>query len=474
MPLDICPTGRCRGLGEPDELEQLGALGARRRRTRRAAGAARAARRRSASRGSGTARRGSRARAGPRASRPARPRPARVPAVGRTSPQAIFTSVDLPAPFGPEQPEQLALADLEPDAAQRLGAPVASCGGPLRRARASLHVALASRAMATRACTESPPPLHWTGTTPADPRPDAAPGRGVVLELHGTPDTVEAIKRLAVRGAPLIGVAAAYGLAMELARDETPEALERAAALMAGARPTARNLGWAVERVTAAALAAPGRMADAAREAAEQIHREDEAASAALARHGADALEAVLPDGPVAVMTHCNSGALAASGRGTGARRDRRARRPPAGDRARLRGAPAAAGRAADRVGVRAARARPRAARRLRRRRPDRAAARSHAVVTGFDRVAANGDVANKVGTYGLALAARAARIPFVAAGPSSSVDLRLRDRRRDRDRGARRRRGPPRRRRAADRRGHAACATRRSTSPPRSSCGGW
>ena len=139
-----------------------------------------------------------------------------------------------------------------------------------------------------------------------------------MLELHGTPDTVEAIKRLAVRGAPLIGVAAAYGLAMELARDESPEALERAAALMAGARPTARNLGWAVERVTTAALAQPDRMADAAREAAEQIHREDEAASAALARHGADALETVLPDGPVAVMTHCNSGALAASGRGTG------------------------------------------------------------------------------------------------------------------------------------------------------------
>ncbi|MFV0966571.1 hypothetical protein QMN05_29835, partial [Klebsiella pneumoniae] len=87
--------------------------------------------------------------------------------------------------------------------------------------------------------------------------------------LSGKPErwaySIEAIKRLAVRGAPLIGVAAAYGLAMELAHDESPEALERAAALMAGARPTARNLGWAVERVTAAALAAPGRMADAAR-----------------------------------------------------------------------------------------------------------------------------------------------------------------------------------------------------------------
>ena len=109
-----------------------------------------------------------------------------------------------------------------------------------------------------------------------------------------------------------------------------------------------------------------------------------------------------------------------------------------------------------------------------RRRRADRAAARSHAVVTGFDRVAANGDVANKVGTYGLALAARAARIPFVAAGPSSSVDLRLATgdaieiEERDADEVR------ARRRRAADRRGHARAATRRSTSRPPSSCGRW
>src|SRR5215211_1816324 len=154
--------------------------------------------------------------------------------------------------------------------------------------------------MAASPCTESPSPLHWDGTTLRILDQTRLPAEEVVLELHGAPDTIEAIKRLAVRGAPLIGVAAAYGLAMEIARDETPEALERAAALMAGAR------------------GAPDRMADAAREAAEQIHREDEAASAALARHGADALAAVLPDGPVAVMTHCNSGALAASGRGTG------------------------------------------------------------------------------------------------------------------------------------------------------------
>jgi S-methyl-5-thioribose-1-phosphate isomerase len=237
-----------------------------------------------------------------------------------------------------------------------------------------------------------------------------------VIRLTGAADTADAIRRLAVRGAPLIGIAAAYGLAMEVARD--PDALERAAALLAGARPTARNLGWAVERVVAAGP-------DAAREEAEAIEREDVAASAGLSRLGADAFEAVLPPGPVTVMTHCNAGALAAMGRGTAL-----------GVIAEL----------ADRreVHVLACEARPllQGARltvwELRRLGiahellVDAAAAgllrtgAAHAVVTGFDRVAANGDVANKVGTYGLALAAHAAGVPFMAAGPSSTVDLRL------------------------------------------------
>ena len=105
-------------------------------------------------------------------------------------------------------------------------------------------------------------------------------------------------------------MAAAYGLAMAVADD--PSALDAAADRLAGARPTARNLAWAVERVRAAAR---GGGADAARSEAEAIHREDEAASAALARHGANLLEDMLPSGRV--MTHCNTGALAASGRGT-------------------------------------------------------------------------------------------------------------------------------------------------------------
>ena len=143
-------------------------------------------------------------------------------------------------------------------------------------------------------------------------RPDAAAGaRGACSCSTGAEDTAQAIERLAVRGAPLIGVAAAYGLAMEVAREPSLGALERGAERLATCRPTARNLAWAVERVRAAALAAgPVRLAGAAREAAEAIQREDEAASAALAEHGADAARrgAARPARST-VMTHCNSGA---------------------------------------------------------------------------------------------------------------------------------------------------------------------
>src|SRR5918992_5726715 len=212
---------------------------------------------------------------------------------------------------------------------------------------------------------------------------------------------------------------------MEAARPPPAEALERAAALLAGARPTARNLGWAVERVVAAALAVPDDLPGAARETAEAIQREDEAASAALARHGAAALEAVLPSGPITVMTHCNSGALAASGRGTGLGviaelADRRELQVLACEaRPLLQGARLTVWELA-RLGIAHALLVDAAAPGLLR------TGAAHAVVTGFDRVAANGDMANKVGTYGLALAAKTAGVPFVAAGPSSSIDLRL------------------------------------------------
>jgi methylthioribose-1-phosphate isomerase len=272
------------------------------------------------------------------------------------------------------------------------------------------------------ATTLSPPPLRWDGERLHVLDQTRLPAQEVVLVLEGAEDTARAIERLAVRGAPLIGVAAAFGLAMEVTREPSLGTLERGAARLATCRPTARNLAWAVERVRAAAETGGP---EAARAEAEAIHREDEAASAALARHGADLLEAVAPSGRL--MTHCNTGALAASGRGTALAviaelADRRPVRVLACEaRPLLQGARLTVWELG-RLGIEHELAVDGAAPGLIRR------GAVDAVITGCDRVAANGDVANKVGTYGLALAAGAAGIPFVVAGPSSSVDLALAD----------------------------------------------
>jgi methylthioribose-1-phosphate isomerase len=267
----------------------------------------------------------------------------------------------------------------------------------------------------------SPAPLRWDGERLHVIDQTRLPAHEEVITLTGARDTADAIVRLAVRGAPLIGVTAAYGLAMEVTRD--PESLESAAAFLAAARPTAVNLAWAVERVRRAAAGAadPGA---AARAEAEAIHRSDEAASAALSRHGAD----LLSEHDVSrVMTHCNTGCLAASGRGTalGVIAELAERRPlhvlACEARPLLQGSRLTVWELG-RLGIDHALVVDAAAAGLIRR------GEVDCVITGFDRVAANGDVANKVGTYGLALAARAAGIPFVVAGPSSSVDMALAD----------------------------------------------
>jgi methylthioribose-1-phosphate isomerase len=239
------------------------------------------------------------------------------------------------------------------------------------------------------------------------------------LELTSAADVAAAIKRLSIRGAPLIGVAAGYGLALELHRDPGDASLDSAAKLLREARPTAVNLARAVDRVTAVARRAPtAERAATALAEARAIEAEEEAASDAMARHGAELLRDVRR-----IMTHCNTGALAAPGRGT---------------------ALAVIAELADRGGleeVLATESRPllQGARLTvyelehlnipHRLVVDSAAAgliAAHAVdavIVGCDRVAANGDVANKVGTYGLALACNAAGIPFVVAGPTSTVD---------------------------------------------------
>jgi methylthioribose-1-phosphate isomerase len=239
------------------------------------------------------------------------------------------------------------------------------------------------------------------------------------LGLRSAGEVAGAIRRLAIRGAPLIGVAAAYGMALELQREATPQALERSRRELVSARPTAVNLAWAVERVVAAALAASDRdMAAAALAEARAIHRAEEQASAAMARHGADLLAGVRR-----VMTHCNTGALAAPGGGTALaviaelwNRGGLADVIATESRPLLQGARLTVYELA-RLGIPHELIVDSAAAGL------IAAGAVDAVIVGCDRVAANGDVANKVGTYGLALAAHAAGIPFVVAGPTSTID---------------------------------------------------
>ena len=233
---------------------------------------------------------------------------------------------------------------------------------------------------------------------------------------------IDAIRRLAVRGAPLIGVAAAYGVALDAERgDGSLPALREAAAKLRAARPTAVNLAYAVDRVMAACEGlARGELAAASLAEARRLHAEEEAASAAMSRAGADWLAA---RGVRRLLTHCNTGSLAVPGGGSAL------------------GVIAELGRRGGVELVLATETRPllQGARLTvwelgRLGLPhqlivDAAAAgliargEVDAVLVGCDRVAANGDVANKVGTYGHALAAAAAGIPFVVAGPVTTID---------------------------------------------------
>jgi methylthioribose-1-phosphate isomerase len=241
------------------------------------------------------------------------------------------------------------------------------------------------------------------------------------LELRTAEDVAAAIRRLAIRGAPLIGVAAAYGIVLELANDPSLETLERACALLRNARPTAVNLAWAVDRVQRAVTngLSGGDLVGTALEEARRIDAEEEAASDAIAAHGADLLA-----GARRILTHCNTGALAAPGRGTALAviaelADRGSLESVLATESRplLQGARLTAYELAT-LGIPHELIVDSAAAGL------IASGAVDAAIVGCDRVAANGDVANKVGTYGLALAAHAAGIPFVVAGPTSTIDL--------------------------------------------------
>jgi methylthioribose-1-phosphate isomerase len=239
-------------------------------------------------------------------------------------------------------------------------------------------------------------------------------------------ELVEAIRALAVRGAPLLGIAGAYGVALAAARGCD---VEEAASGLEAARPTAVNLAVGVRRARAAYLAAfaegggQKQGAEAALAAARALHREDAEASARMAGHGLALLDELLPGGGHRVLTHCNTGSLVSGGEGTAfavaleAHRAGRLRRLWVDEtRPLLQGARLTAYEAA-RSGMAYTLLTDNAAGSL------FAAGEVDAVLVGADRIAADGSVANKVGTYPLAVLARYHHVPFIVVAPVTTVD---------------------------------------------------
>lgn len=252
------------------------------------------------------------------------------------------------------------------------------------------------------------------------------PVEEVELVCTDVPALVDAIRSLAVRGAPLLGLAGAYGVALAAARGyDVTEAAEH----LAHARPTAVNLGYGVRRAERAYRAAIedgadlGRAAAVALAEARALHREDAEASERMAAHGLELLGELLPGGGYRVLTHCNTGALVSGGGGTAFGVVRAAHR--AGELRRLwvdetrpllQGARLTAYEAA-REGMAYTVLTDNAAGSL------FAAGEVDAVLVGADRIAADGSVANKIGTYPLAVLARYHHVPFVVVAPVTTVD---------------------------------------------------
>lgn len=269
------------------------------------------------------------------------------------------------------------------------------------------------------------------------------PGEVVEVDLRSTAEVAEAIRTLAVRGAPLIGVTAAMALAQAAAlaaghqsnadpradTDRVLGAVRAAAAVLRATRPTAVNLGWALDRMLAplvTAVAPDGLAAEptaaeivaALHAEADAILAEDRAMCLAIGEHGARLLHHGMR-----ILTHCNAGALATGGIGTAlapvyvAHARGVVLRVYAGEtRPLLQGARLTAWELTQ-AGVPVTLLVDGAAASL------MASGHVDMVIVGADRIAANGDVANKIGTYGLAVLAHHHRIPFVVAAPRSTID---------------------------------------------------
>lgn len=252
-----------------------------------------------------------------------------------------------------------------------------------------------------------------------------------ILECRDVETVWQAIKRLSVRGAPAIGVSAAYGMVIGLqtvidgSEQEFNQRLEEVADYLAGSRPTAVNLFWAIDRMKQAAAQTTGKPSrqrlEMLLEEAHRIDREDQEMCNAIGKNGAELLQ----DG-MGVLTHCNAGALATAGNGTAL------------------SVFFAANASGKKLHVYADETRPllQGARLttwelMQRNIPvtlicDSMAGwvmkegKIQAVVTGADRIAANGDAANKIGTYSLSVLAKAHQIPFYIAAPYSTFDFNL------------------------------------------------
>jgi methylthioribose-1-phosphate isomerase len=261
-----------------------------------------------------------------------------------------------------------------------------------------------------------PPTIEWRNGTVRLLDQRALPARVRFVVCKDVETLCEAIATLAVRGAPALGAAGAYGVALAAHTHATKAHVRAAARRITKTRPTAVNLAWGVNQALAA-YERDGR--DGALACAQVIARDEVERNGSIGAHGAP----LLPVGG-AVLTHCNTGALACVGYGTALGVIRAAheagRRPQVwADETRplLQGARLTMWEC-DRLGIDATLV------------PDGAAASLmarglvDAAIVGADRIAANGDTANKIGTYGVAVAARAHQIPFYVAAPTSTVDL--------------------------------------------------
>ena len=274
-------------------------------------------------------------------------------------------------------------------------------------------------------------PVRWSGDGLALIDQRELPVSEITREYRRWEDVADAIRTLVVRGAPAIGVTAAYGVVLAARQsrattfDELVGDLETAIKGLGATRPTAVNLFWALDRMRRVALGLFGATVDQVRARllaeAHAIHAEDVAANRAMGDHGAD----LVPPG-ARVLTHCNAGALATAGYGTalGVIRSAHARGRIAlvwvdETRPVMQGSRLTAWELVQ-EGI-----------------PHRLIADVVAaslmgrgeidlVVTGADRIAANGDTANKIGTYAVAVLAHHHGVPFYVAAPSSTIDPSL------------------------------------------------